>query len=82
MATERVQVLIGTPLSEELVAQIRAVDPRLEVAFRPICWGRHGTMAITMRQPGAMRRARRSSGPCWRRRKSSSTSTRRPPRNC
>lgn len=35
MATERVKVLIGTPLSEELVAQIRAVDPRLEVAFRP-----------------------------------------------
>lgn len=35
MATERVQVLIGTPLAEELVAQIRAVDPRLEVAFRP-----------------------------------------------
>ena len=35
MVMERVQVLIGTPLSEELVAQIRAVDPRLEVAFRP-----------------------------------------------
>lgn len=33
--TQRVRVLIGTPLSEELVAQIRAVDPRVDVAFRP-----------------------------------------------
>ncbi len=32
---KRVRVLIGSPLAESLVAQIRAVDPRLDVAFRP-----------------------------------------------
>jgi phosphoglycerate dehydrogenase-like enzyme len=35
MAAEQVRVLIGSPLDPALVEQIRAVDPRLEVTFRP-----------------------------------------------
>jgi phosphoglycerate dehydrogenase-like enzyme len=31
----RVKLLIGTPLEAELVERVRAVDPRLEVTFRP-----------------------------------------------
>ncbi len=34
-AGAHVQLLIGTPLEPELVAQIRALDPRLDVTFRP-----------------------------------------------
>lgn len=35
MSGGRVKLLIGTPLEVELVERIRAVDPRLEVTFRP-----------------------------------------------
>ena len=35
MTTGRVKLLIGSPLDAALVEQIRAVDPRLEVTFRP-----------------------------------------------
>ena len=35
MTTGRVKLLIGSPLDAALVAQIRAVDPRLDVTFRP-----------------------------------------------
>lgn len=35
MAAEQVRVLIGSPLDPALVEQIRAVDPRLDVVFRP-----------------------------------------------
>lgn len=35
MTTETVRVLIGSPLDPSLVEQIRAVDPRLAVSFRP-----------------------------------------------
>ncbi len=35
MSTRRVVVVIATPLEAELVAQIRAVDDRLEVVFEP-----------------------------------------------
>lgn len=35
MATGRVKLLIGTPLDAALVDRIRAVDPRLDVTFRP-----------------------------------------------
>jgi phosphoglycerate dehydrogenase-like enzyme len=34
-AAGRVRVLIGTPLEPEFVEQVRAVDPRLDVTFRP-----------------------------------------------
>ena len=34
-AGAHVQLLIGTPLEPEFVEQIRAVDPRLDVTFRP-----------------------------------------------
>jgi glyoxylate/hydroxypyruvate reductase len=35
MADDRVKVLIGTPLAAGLVERVRAVDPRLDVTFRP-----------------------------------------------
>ena len=35
MTTGRVKLLIGSPLEAALVEQIRAVDPRLDVTFRP-----------------------------------------------
>ncbi len=35
MTTGRVKLLIGSPLDAALVEQIRAVDPRLDVTFRP-----------------------------------------------
>lgn len=37
---ERIRVLIGSALEPELVQQIRAVDPRLEVIYRPDLLGR------------------------------------------
>ena len=37
---ERVKLLIGTPIEPELVERVRAVDPRLDVAFRPDLLGR------------------------------------------
>lgn len=40
MTTEPVRVLIGSPLDPALVEQIRAVDPRLDVAFRPDLLGK------------------------------------------